>query len=29
MVPKPYEQMDDLGGFPPLFKETSIYLLIG
>ena len=22
---KPYEQMDDLGGKPPLFLETSIY----
>ena len=23
MVPKPYEQMDDLGGTKPLFLETS------
>ena len=23
---KPYEQMDDLGGKPPLFSETPIYL---
>ena len=23
---KPYEQMDDLGGFHPPFKETAIYV---
>ena len=23
---KPYEQMDDLGGFPPIFGNTHIYL---
>ena len=22
---KPYEQMDDLGGFPPMFGSTPIY----
>ncbi len=22
---KPYEQMDDLGGFPPIFGSTPIY----
>ena len=22
---KPYEQMDDLGGFPPIFGNTHIY----
>ena len=27
---KPYEQMDDLGGFVPLFLETPIYsFLVG
>ncbi len=25
----PYEQMDDLGGFPPLFLETPIYTTNG
>ena len=24
---KPYEQMDDLGGFYPLFSETSMYVI--
>ena len=23
---KPYEQMDDLGGFPPIFGNTHIYI---
>ena len=23
---KPYEQMDDLGGFPPIFGNIHIYL---
>ena len=26
---KPYEQMDDLGGFPPIFGSTPIYELVG
>ena len=26
---KPYEQMDDSGGFPPTFGNTHIYLLQG
>ena len=25
---KPYEQMDDLGGFPPIFGSTPIYIYI-
>ncbi len=23
---KPYEQMDDLGGFPPIFGSTPIWI---
>ena len=25
---KPYEQMDDLGGFPPIFGSTPIFLVV-
>ncbi len=25
---KPYEQMDDLGGFPTIFGSTPIYLIL-
>ena len=24
---KPYEQMDDLGGFPPIFGNTHVFSL--